>query len=167
MAASRLTAKNHPEKVNQNADEVARALARVRAAVPVEIIEHVVDFSDAFSVALVRHRAVDLFNVVPCQTGSLDRARRLIHLAEAAGLRVLLGSTVELGPGTAAALHLGATSQAVTATSDLVGPGLLEDDVITQPFTYDNGWLKVPEGPGFGVSLDRKKLAEYYAKDFA
>ena len=166
-AASRLTAKNNPDQVNDNADEVARALARVKAAVPIEMIEHVVDFSDAFAVALVRHRAVDIFNVAPCQAGSLERAKRLIHLAEAAGLRVLLGSTVELGPGTAAALHLGAASKAVTATSDLVGPGLLEDDVITQRHTYENGTLKATEAPGFGVTLDRAKLEQYYAEDHA
>ena len=56
------------------------ALARVRAAVPVQIIEHVGDFPDEFSVALARHRAVDVFNLIPCQTGSLHRAQRLIHL---------------------------------------------------------------------------------------
>jgi len=85
----------------------------------------------------------------------------------AAHLRVSLGSTVELGIGTAVALHLVVTSNAVTATSDLVGSGVLEDDVITEPFVYDDGSLTVPDGPGFGVRLCQEKVARYFAKDYA
>ena len=160
-AASREIAKNRPQLVNENPDEAAMALARVRRAVPAKIIEHVGDFEDQFSVALVRHKAVDIFNIIPSQTGSLSRARRLAEIAEAAGVQVLLGSTVELGPGTAAALHLGVSSKAVTVASDLIGPGHLEDDVVTPVFTYDAGRLRVPDGPGFGVTLDAGKLEKY------
>ena len=160
-AASRDIAKNRPHLVNENPDEAALALARVRRAVPTKIIEHVGDFSDEFAVALVRHQAVDVFNIIPSQTGSLSRARRLAELAEAARLQVLLGSTVELGPGTAAALHLGVSSKALTVASDLIGPGHLEDDVVTPVFTYESGRLRVPDGPGFGVVLDQAKLEEY------
>ena len=160
-AASRDIAKNRPHIVNENPDEAALALARVRRAVPAKIIEHVGDFSDAFSVALVRHRAVDIFNIIPSQTGSLSRARRLAETAAAAGLQVLLGSTVELGPGTAAALHLGVSTKALTVASDLIGPGHLEDDVVAPLFTYESGELPVPEGPGFGVTLDRTKLEKF------
>lgn len=78
-------------------DAAAAALARVRDAVPADIIEHVADFDDTFALALLRHKAVDVFNIVPVQAGSLHRAQRLIQIAEAGGIPVLLGSTVELG----------------------------------------------------------------------
>ena len=162
QAASRSLARERPEVVSRNADSAAVAIARVRRAVSAKIIEHVVDFSDEFALALIRHGSVDMFNVVVSQAGSLSCARRLMHLAEAAGLQVLLGSTVELGPGTAAALHVGVASRAVTATSDLVGPGLLEDDVIQIPFAYDNGRLSVPRRSGLGVTLDAEKLRRYH-----
>ena len=163
-AASRDIAKNRPEVVNDNPDEAALALARVRRAVPVKIIEHVGDYADVFATALVRHRAVDIFNVIPSQTGSLNRARRLTEIAEAAGLKVLLGSTVEMGVGTAAALHLGVASNAVTAPSDLIGPGHLEADIINPVFTYEaGGQLHVPEGPGLGVILDEAQMEKHRA----
>jgi muconate cycloisomerase len=163
-AASRDIAKNRPEVVNDNPGEAALALARVRRAVPVKIIEHVGDYADVFATALVRHRAVDIFNVIPSQTGSLSRARRLTEIAEAAGLKILLGSTVEMGIGTAAALHLGVASNAVTAPSDLIGPGHLEADVITPVFTYEaGGQLRVPEGPGLGVVLDEAQMEKHRA----
>ena len=35
------------------------------------------------------------------------------------------------------------------------------DDVITEPFEYSGGRLKVPAGPGLGVELDPEKIAKY------
>ena len=157
--ASRVRGINNPELVDESA---AEALARVRAAVPVQIIEHVGDFPDAFSMALARHRAVDVFNLIPCQTGSFHRAQRLIHLAEQAGIQVMLGSTVELGIGTAASVHLGLASKAVSVASDLVGPGFLVGDVATPRFQYERGRLGLAgEGPGLGVALDRSQVERY------
>ena len=39
--------------------------------------------------------------------------------------------------------------------------GLQVDDVITKPWSYQDGHFAVPEGPGLGVKLDREKLREY------
>ncbi len=166
-AVARWKGNDNPELVDKNAEEVARALARVRAAVPCRIIEHVGDFSDAFPLALVKHRAVDIFNVIPAQSGGLTRTQRLIHLAEQAGVQVLFGSTVELGPGTAASLHLAQASKAVTVASDIVGPGFLVDDVTRSPLRYEEGSIRVSDAPGLGVALDPAKLKEYASKDNA
>ena len=153
QCVARKVAKDHPEQVNADPDSAALALARVRAAVPAALIEHVADFDDSFALALLRHRAVDAFNVAPVQAGSLHRAQRLSQLAAAAGVPVLLGSTVELGIGTAAAVHLGVATKAVCAPSDLVGPGLLASDVVTPRLAYQQGCLHAPPGPGLGVEL--------------
>jgi muconate cycloisomerase len=153
QCVARKVAKDHPEQVNADPDAAALALARVRAAVPAALIEHVADFDDSFAFALLHHRAVDAFNVAPVQAGSLHRAQRLSQLAAAAGVPVLLGSTVELGIGTAAAVHLGVATKAVCAPSDLVGPGLLASDVVTPRLAYQQGCLHAPLGPGLGVEL--------------
>ncbi|SVD78124.1 uncharacterized protein METZ01_LOCUS430978, partial [marine metagenome] len=128
-AAARSVAKNLPEVVNEHVDDVAASLAKVKQAVPIRVIEHISDFDDAFALALAKHNSVDVFNVMPGQAGGVFRAQRLIHLAELSGIDVLLGSTVELSPGTAIGLHLGLSSSGVTEACDLVGPGLLVDDV--------------------------------------
>lgn len=161
QAVSRGTAKNAPELVNENVTRVVESLARVRQAVPVPIIEHVVDFSDDFALALASSRAIDVLNVAVSQAGSVRRAQRLIHIAQAAGLKVLLGSTVELGVGTACALHVGCASRAVEVASDLVGPGLLVDDVVDPPFRYEQGELAIRHAAGFGVTPTPEQLAKY------
>lgn len=161
VAVNRAVANDNPERINENADEAARSLARVRKQTPVQIIEHVADLNDAFSTALIRHRAVDVFNVIPSQAGGILRSQRLIHIAQAAGVPVLLGSTVEMGPGTAAFVHLAVASQNVTVPSDLVGPALLVDDICKMPFTYRDGALEPFEKPGLGVELDEEKMKKW------
>ncbi len=160
-ALSRPMSRDDPARIEADVDGIAEALAKVRDRSPVPIIEHVADLGDAFLTALIRHHAVDIVNVVPCQAGGLRRARRLIHAAETAGIPALLGSTIELGPGTAASVHLAVASASVSVPSDLVGPGLLEDDVCTKPFSLEGGELTPFEGPGLGVDLDEESMKRW------
>lgn len=161
VAVSRPIANDDPERINTNADEVAKALARVRERSPIAIIEHTADLGDVFLTALIRHRAVDIINVVACQGGGLMRAQRLIQTAETAGIPALLGSTIELGPGTAAFIHLAVASSNVSIPSDLVSPELLAGDVCTTPFRFTDGGLKPFDGPGLGMKLDEEKMEKW------
>ena len=43
----------------------------------------------------------------------------------------------------------------------------LTDDVIARPFTFVDGALLVPEGPGLGVELDRAKVDRYRSDELA
>ena len=160
-AAARALAKDTPELVNEKAEDVAAALARVRERVPIELIEHVSDFEERFALELIAQRAIDVFNVVPVQAGRLQRAQRLLHLAESGGLTALIGSTVELGIGTAAAAHLATACASVSVASDLVGPGLLKGDVVVPTLRYDRGYMRPPSGPGLGVQLDEERMQLY------
>ncbi len=161
VAVNRGIANDHPERIEANADEAARSLARVRGEVSVDIIEHVADLGDVLCAALAAHRAVDVINVIPSQGGGLMRAQRLVHTAQTAGIPALLGSTIELGPGTAAFLHLALASPNISVSSDLVSPGLLVDDVCTQPFCFEEGFLRPGDGPGLGVQLDEAKMERW------
>ncbi len=135
----------------------AEDLARVRRAVEVPIIEHVWDRWD-YVLDLVRHQSVDIINLFPEGCGGLFRCKKVLALAEAAGIGALLGSTVELGVGTAAQLHLGVSSPGISYPSDLIGPAMYQEDVITRPFEYQAGALVPPEGPGLGVDLDLERF---------
>lgn len=161
--AGRALANDNPDQINNRADDVAKSLARVRTSSPIAIIEHVADFDDRFLTALMRHQAVDVINVIPSQSGGILRANRLIQTAEAAGVPALLGSTIEMGPGTAAFVHLAVASKNLTVPSDLISPGLLVDDICKEPFQFKNGTLHPFEKPGLGVELDEEKMEEWQA----
>lgn len=133
-------------------------MARIRRSVGVPIIEHVGQDLHA-ALEFVRQEAVDVFNVSTVSAGGIFPAKKLLAIAEAAGIQCLLGSTVELGVGTAAQLHLAASSAVVTYPSDLIGPAMYVDDYLTEPFKYEGGCLPVPTGPGLGVTVDPARLA--------
>ena len=135
-------------------------MARVRRAIDTPILEHV--STQEYALEAVRHEAVDVFNVSTVGCGGIYRAKKVIAVAEAAGLHALLGSTVELGVGTAAQLALAASSWRVDWPSDLIGPLMYTDDVLAEPWEWDDGWLRVPSGLGLGVTLDPEKLQSLY-----
>jgi len=167
LAVNRSVANDNPRQIDANSNAVARALAGVRRRVRdrvgggVDIIEHVADLDDCFCAALVAHKAVDVINVIPSQGGGLLRARRLVHAAQTAGVAALLGSTIELGPGTAAFVHLAVAARNITVSSDLVGPGLLVGDICEQPLRFLAGHLQPPEGDGLGRRLSEARMEEW------
>ena len=136
----------------------ARKAINMFRKVDVPILEHV--SSGEYGVALLKAEAVDYFNLATTGAGGIWPARQLVSLAEAAGVGVLIGSTVEMGPGTLAQLHLAAVTPNLTLPSDLIGPGMYKSDVLARPLAYAKGKLRIPTGPGLGGEIDRAKLKE-------
>ena len=126
-------------------------LAAVRQQVDVRLIEHVVTADDALQ--YIRHESLDVFNIATTGCGGIFPARQIATMAETAGVGLLLGSTVEMGPGTRAQVQLAASIRGLSLASDLVGPGLYAEDVLTEPPTYVAGHLEVPESIGFGAGI--------------
>lgn len=137
------------------ADDLAGKLA-IKRETAARILEHVGDPKFAWECA--RTGAVDVFNLALCSTGGIHRARKVAAVAEAAGIECLLGSTLELWPGTAAQAHFGATVPGLGHPSDLVGPLMYQTDVVTEPWHYAGGDMPVSERPGLGVDLDYARL---------
>jgi len=131
-------------------------LAVLRRRVEVPLIEHVFTRQDA--VRYIQHESLDWFNLATTGCGGIWPARCIAEMAQAAGVGILLGSTVELGPGTLAQLHLAASIRDLTLPSDLIGPEMYQDDVLDVPLRYESGCLRVPSGPGLGVGMDRVAL---------
>ncbi len=129
----------------------AAEIASVRREVDVPLIEHVVTPDDALD--YIRHDSLDYFNIATTGCGGIHPARQIAQMAETAGVGLLLGSTVEMGPGTLAQIQLAASIRGLTLPSDLVGPGLYADDVLAQPLTYIDGHLTVSQTIGFGPNI--------------
>ncbi|MCZ8517335.1 hypothetical protein O9H85_34300 [Paenibacillus filicis] len=126
--------------------------AKLKSRIGMPILEHV--HSPEFGLELLKHDAVDVFNVSTAGAGGMFKARKVLALAESAGKQCLLGSTVECGLGTASQLHLAASSSLITWPSDLIGPKMYLNDFLTAPHVWDQNHLLVPDGAGFGVQVD-------------
>lgn len=105
---------------------------------------------------LARRRGCDSFNLKVLKVGGLHRARQITALAEAEGIPVKVGSMPELGVATLAAAHLAASTPMAIVPADLIGPMMVERDLLATPpidFEHCPGSLVVPTGPGLGADL--------------
>jgi L-Ala-D/L-Glu epimerase len=90
--------------------------------------------------------AVDGINIKLAKCGSLREALRMIAVARAHGMMVMVGCMIESSLGITAAAHLTPLVDIV----DLDGAALLDND----PFVgahIDGGQVTLPSGPGLGV----------------
>jgi glucarate dehydratase len=76
-------------------------------------------------------------------------------------LGVAVHSSGELGIQLATMLHLGAVIPNLTFAADAHYHHLKDDIIVGGLMKYEGGKIRVPDGPGLGVKLDREKLAQY------
>jgi L-alanine-DL-glutamate epimerase-like enolase superfamily enzyme len=82
------------------------------------------------------------------KSGGVNHALKMIHVARAHNLRVMLGCMIESSLAITAAAHL----SPLVDYADLDGHLLIDND----PFTgvmVDHGKLVLPDGPGLGAIL--------------
>jgi muconate cycloisomerase len=108
----------------------------------------------------VKREACDWMNL----SGPMVSFHKQAAIAEAAGIPAWHGSGVDLGIMEASYAHVCAASKPVTLTSDICGETLRENDLITEPLQIANGHVRVPEGPGLGVTLDEAAVEHYRVK---
>lgn len=118
------------------------ALIRRRARMPLVADESCVTAADIPRLAGV----VDGINIKLAKCGSLREAIRMVAIARAHGMMVMLGCMIESSLGITAAAQLSPLVDVV----DLDGAALLAED----PFvgaSIAGGQVTLPEGPGLGV----------------
>ena len=103
--------------------------------------------------------ACTVFNVA-CVSGGPTHIRRLFALAEAAGLRCLIGTDQESTLGTAAQVHVGVSMPNLTLPCDPMGPVLYTASPARKRIRAEGSYLYPPDGPGLGVELDEEKMEE-------
>jgi L-Ala-D/L-Glu epimerase len=141
-----------------------QAMAEVRRSVdtPIEADESCYSIHDAMQI--VRHEAADVLNIKLGKAGGLYAAKKIGAIAEAAGLRCVLGTAFGLGPEIAAKLHLAASTMLVVDAVEFTELGL-HGNLLESPqrellaLPLEDGCLPVPDGPGLGVTLDEHEVA--------
>lgn len=122
-------------------------LARVRRTVGVPIAADEAVTSAIAAEEILRAEAADLLVVKPAVVGGLSEGRRILALAPG-----IVTTTVESGVGVAAALHLAATIEAPQRHCGLATVPLLADGLVGASISVVGGRMRVPDGPGLGVT---------------
>jgi len=142
-------------------------LRHFRMAVDLPVSEHVWSFKQLHD--MIRHDAIDICNIALIFIGGLHAARKAAAAAEVAGKGVLIGTTQELGYGTAAQAIFGTSLTNLQAISDPTGPELYVDDITVEPVRYEGGYLLAPDEskPGIGMDIDWDKVEKLRTTGFS
>ncbi|WP_250477800.1 muconate/chloromuconate family cycloisomerase [Caballeronia sp. INML1] len=140
------------------------ALARLAARfiVPIMADEAVTGPEDALE--LVRHACADVFALKIAKSGGIYGMMRTAAIADAAGVSLYGGTMLEGSIGSIASAHGFSALPQLAWGTELFGPLLLKDDIVTARPQYRDFDLHMPEGPGLGLQIDEKKLA-FYRRD--
>ena len=107
------------------------------------------------------HAAADVFAIKIAQSGGLFAGARVAAVADAAGIGLYGGTMLEGAIGSIAAAHLFSTFPQLEWGTELFGPLLLTEEILTEPLDYADFGLAIPSGPGLGVALDEAKLNRF------
>jgi o-succinylbenzoate synthase len=110
--------------------------------------------------------AVDAVVLKVVQVGGLCAARRAAARAAALGLAVAVTTSFDTGVGTAAALHLATALPEPLRACGVATGGLLAGDLVRETIA-DGPWMRRPDGPGLGLTLDPARLARWRLRDVA
>ncbi|MGW5445968.1 enolase C-terminal domain-like protein [Streptomyces asiaticus] len=137
-------------------------MARVRERTPVPLATNMAVVTFEQLPLTVRSKGLDIILGDIHFWGGVSSVLQLAKICETFNIGMSLHSDRELGISSAAAIHVAASE---TMISHSIDTHLLEqaDDIITAPFRFEGGKVRVPEGPGLGVEIDRDKL-EFYAR---
>ena len=142
------------EQPVENPTALTRLAARF--AIPIMADESLQGPETAF--ALARTSAADVFAVKIAQSGGLYQAGRVAAIADAASIGLYGGTMLEGAVGTIASAHLFSTFPRLAWGTELFGPLLLTEQLLTEPLQYQDFELAVPTGPGLGIELDDDRL---------
>lgn len=134
------------------------------ASIPIMADESLTGPASAYDFAAAA--AANVFAVKIEQSGGLLAARQVQGIADAAGIAVYGGTMLEAAIGTIASAHVFATFPTLRFGTELFGPLLLTEEILTEPLRYHDFGLDVPSGPGLGIALDEERVA-FHRRDVA
>lgn len=140
------------------------AMGRLVRRFPIALMadESLTGPESAFEIARVQ--GADVYAVKLEQSGGAFNALRVAAIADAAGIGLYGGTMLEGAVGTVISAHTFSTFANLQWGTELFGPLLLTEEVLTEPLEYSDFELTVPAGPGLGLSLDEDRVA-FFARD--
>ena len=139
-------------------------MARLNLSSPAPIMadESIECVEDAFNLA--REGAASVFALKIAKNGGPRAVLRTAAIAEAAGIGLYGGTMLEGGIGTLASAHAFLTLSKLAWDTELFGPLLLTEDILTEPPVYRDFQLHVSTAPGLGLAIDEERLA-FFRRD--
>lgn len=140
----------------QNTDALARLTARFDVAIMAD--EALTGPDSAYRLA--KDHCANVFAVKIEQSGGLIEACDVAKIACLAGIDLYGGTMLEGPVGSIASAHAFSTFENLAFGTELFGPLLLTEEILTTPLRYENFALHLPTMPGLGIEIDENKIEQ-------
>lgn len=134
-------------------------ILRKSTSVPLALNESVIDANSVWEI--LRADAAEFILPDTHLAGGIQPCMDIGAVCAAAGIPCIMHCGHDLGPKTAAMLHIAAASRAYSMANDCTYYGL-QEDILANPFQIADGCLAVPTEPGLGIQVDSAKV-EYFS----
>lgn len=136
-------------------------MRRVREKVRMPLATNTVVVNFEQLAANILDTAVDVVLLDTTFWGGIRQCVKAAGVCETFQIGVAVHSSGELGIQLASMLHLGAVIPNLSFAADAHYHHLRDDIIVGGLMKYENGRIRVPDGPGLGVEIDRDKLNAY------
>ncbi|WP_250523469.1 MULTISPECIES: muconate/chloromuconate family cycloisomerase [unclassified Caballeronia] len=137
------------------------ALGRLRGRFPVALMADEILQGPQSAFEIAKNHGADVFAVKIEQSGGLFAAQQVAAIADAAGIELYGGTMLEGAFSTIASAHLFASFANLQWGTELFGPLLIVEEILSDSLDYSNFELTVPNGPGLGIELDEVRVKRF------
>jgi L-alanine-DL-glutamate epimerase-like enolase superfamily enzyme len=127
-------------------------------SLPIEVDE------SAYSLEMVhlilKLNAADIINTKCAKAGGIKGVREWAAVAKAAERPIVIGTEWGAGLKVAAKLHLGAALKNADPVVEFTEI-MIHELLLKEPLGLEDGYLRVPTGPGLGLELDEEKIERF------
>lgn len=136
-------------------------MRRVRSSVRIPTATNTVVINLEQLATNVLDPSIDVILLDTTFWGGIRACLKAAAVCETFQLGMSVHSSGELGIQLATMLHLGALVPGLSFAGDAHYHHLKDDILVGGKMVYKNGAIKVPDGPGLGIKVDRDKVAQY------
>lgn len=150
----------HVEQPVARHDLLGLAEVHAKVGVPIMTDDTVATLEDAVNV--IRLKAANRVKLKVTKHG-IDGTLAAARVLEAAGIPCVLGHVFEMGLAAVAEAHVAAVCPNLVMPTEIgsLKPMGVSEDLIREPLIRQPGRITLPEGPGFGVTLDWAKIERW------
>lgn len=135
-----------------NGDFIDHAALRKRMKTPICLDESVHSMNDAIIAA--ETRACSIINIKPPRVGGPLHVKKMLGFLQQRQIGAWIGGMMESGIGRLMNMAC-ATLENIRYAGDIHPPqDYLDFDLVDYPFKQKNGYLSLPQAPGFGAEVD-------------
>lgn len=138
------------------------AYLRSKSYIPIMADESATTEYDVLEI--IRRKAADFVSFKVLKCGGIMRAKRMLALADSAGIQCYLGSFIETSVGTSAGLHFSLSTDSFNYGGEIYGPIFFKENIVKKRLRIENGFIYPSNEPGLGVELDMDKIKDVMIK---